>query len=268
MSKRDYYEILGVAKNSSDDEIKKSYRQLAMKFHPDRNSEAGAEDKFKEAKEAYECLADPEKRRIYDIHGHTDGSNNAQQWSHSAGQTAQFEEMFRTFFAQNAGFNEGFFGQQPRQQTIHIINISLVDAYIGKTVKIDATTTINIPKGVRSGTKFYADNKLYRIDVQQHHKFKRSNDDLLIDIEINAIEAILGVEALLDHLDNAKLQFTIPPGIQPGQIIKLSAKGMKNPETDRFGDILVRIAIGIPRTLSDSEKAALRTVSHRDSINI
>src|SRR3989442_9388676 len=71
MAKRDFYEILGVAKNASDDEIKKAYRKLAMKFHPDRNPDSkGSEDKFKEAKEAYEMLSDTQKREAYDRYGH------------------------------------------------------------------------------------------------------------------------------------------------------------------------------------------------------
>jgi len=280
MSKRDYYEILGLAKNSSEDEIKKSYRQLASKYHPDKISgndgspeKKQAEEKFKEVKEAYEALSDPEKRRQYDMHGHVDpnsfGNGSTQQWNHQAcNQPQQFEEMFKTFFSQSRGFNEGFFGQQPKQQTIHIVTISLADAYIGKTLKIDSNVTITIPKGARSGTKFFADNKLYRIDIQPHQTFKRSNDDLLIEVEINAVEAMLGVEAVLNHLDDAKLQFAIPPGIQPGQIIKLSSKGMKNPETDRSGDILVRITVTIPRALSDMQKTALKTLIHKESISI
>jgi DnaJ-class molecular chaperone len=87
-------------------------------------------------------------------------------------------------------------------------------------------------------------------------------------VSISSIEAILGVEAILDHLDGAKLQFTIPAGIQPGQIVKLAGKGMRNPEIDRDGDVLVRISINIPRNISDDEKNILKSLSHRESINI
>lgn len=171
------------------------------------------------------------------------------------------EEMIRSMFGES-------FGHQQQRQQVHIINISLADAYVGKSIKISATATLNIPKGARHGSKFFSEGKLYRLDIQPHFKFKRANDDLLVDIEINAIEAILGTDAILEHLDSATLQFTIPPGIQHGQIVKLSGKGMKNPETDRTGDMLVRVSVTIPRTLTDVEKAALKTVSHRSSINI
>jgi len=79
---------------------------------------------------------------------------------------------------------------------------------------------------------------------------------------------MLGVDAILDHLDGARLQFSIPAGIQPGQVVKLSGKGMKNPESDRFGDMLVRISVKIPQNIDEEAKAVLRNMSHRDSINI
>jgi len=271
MSKRDYYEILGLPKNASDEDIKKAYRTAAMKYHPDRNKEPGSEDKFKEAKEAYECLGDSEKRQQYDQHGHNDpfAHGRRQTWQFNAGDD-HINNVFNNIFG-NRGFrvHEGVFGQQqPHQQVIHIITISLADAYTGRTIKPDTKTVINIPKGVRSGTTFFAEGKLYRVDVQQHQKFMRSLDDLMIDIEITAIEAMLGVEVVLEHLDGSKLQFNVPISIQHGQIIKLNAKGMKNPETDRYGDMMVRISIVVPKDLSEEQKITLKTFSHRESINI
>ncbi len=276
MNKRDYYEILGLNRNSTDADIKKSYRQLAMKYHPDRNlgdDSSTAEEKFKEAKEAYEALSDPDRRRQYDAHGHADPShgNQTRQWAHSTtADTGQFDEMFKAFFSQSKGqFTEGIFTQKPKQTaSVQTITISLAEAYTGKTLKLDSGTIIIIPAGSRTGSKFYANNKLYRVDIQSHYKFKRSNDDLLVDVTIDAIEAILGVDAVLDHLDGAKLQFAIPAGIQPGQIVKLSNKGMRNPESDKCGDVLIRVSITIPKSLSDVQMAALKTLTHRESINI
>ena len=274
MSKRDYYEILGLAKNSSDDEIKKSYRQLASKYHPDKitgddNSpeKKQAEEKFKEVREAYETLSDVEKRNQYDMHGHNASAfNHGFQHPHQQ-HPAEFDDLLRSFFS-GGRFNDGMFGQPQKQQVIHVVNISLNDAYIGKTIKVDSTVTINIPKGARSGTKFFVDNKLYRIDILPHQKFKRANDDLLIDVDVSTIEAMLGVDVELAHLDGGKLQFKIPPGIQPNQIVKLASKGMKNPETDKQGDIMVRINITVPKLLTELEKVALRSISHRTTINV
>lgn len=270
MSKRDYYEILGVAKTASADEIKQSYRKLAMKYHPDRNQgDASAEEKFKEIQEAYSHLGDADKKRMYDAGGHNTQQRGpaGRQWTHTAGQHFDMEDFIRAFTG-GAGF--AFHEDVARQRTyqVQIVTINLRDAYVGRVVNISNTVTLNIPKGVRTGTRFYQDGKLYQIDVAPHPKFKRTEDDLLVELQINSIEAMLGVETYLDHLDGSKLQFSIPAGIQPGQVVKLSNKGMKNPETDRQGDILVRVNITTPKNLSEQEKNLLKTLQHRESINI
>lgn len=273
MSKRDYYEILGLAKNASEDDIKKSYKRLASKYHPDKYppgaEQQAAEEKFKEAKEAYETLSDTEKRRHYDSFGHDSGPQFTRRHttSNQSFDHREFEELFKHAFARGGfNFEEGLSGT-PKTPSFSI-NLSLEHAYTGKIVRVDQATTINIPRGVRSGTKMYVGGKIYRVDIQPHPKFKRNNDDLLINVEIGAIEAMLGVGAVLEHLDGVKLQFTIPPGIQHGQVVRLANKGMKNPEFDKDGDLLIRIFIKIPKGLSDTEKASLKTITHRETINI
>lgn len=280
MSQRDYYEILGLTKTASEDEIKKSYRKLAMKFHPDRNQgddSKVAEEKFKEAKEAYECLSDPDKRRQYDQFGHVDPNRQQRPqggphvWTFNDGAGGMPDDIaavFSQMFGQGHNPFGDIFGHRQQQQPIFQINISLEEAYTGKVVKVDNATTLTIPKGVRPGTKMYAGNKLFRVEIHPHHKFKRANDDLLVDIEISAIEAMLHVDAVLEHLDHAILQFTIPAGIQNGQIVRLAGKGMRNPENDRHGDMLVRINITIPRGITDEQAAALSIFNPRSLINI
>lgn len=265
MNKRDYYDVLGVPKTATEDDIKKSYRKLAMKYHPDRNQgDKASEEKFKEAKEAYEVLSDSQKRAAYD-NPHSGFERNTY--------TQHDAEVFKSMFEQafhNKGFNfdDIFAHSSASSKPTLSVNISLADAYTGKQIRVDSGTVLNIPKGIRSGTKLFVNNKLYRIDVAKHHKFQRANDDLLVDVEISAIEAILGANAVLEHLDSAMLQFSIPAGIQPGQIIRLAGKGLRNPEIDKIGDLMVRINIKIPKGLSETEIASLKSITHRDSINI
>jgi curved DNA-binding protein len=258
---KNYYSILGLERNASQDEIKTKYRQLAMKHHPDRNPDNAveSEEKFKEIKEAYEVLSNPDTRQEYDT-----GSTNhsSQQWAHRSNtNNKEFEDLFKNFFTKEDIF-------QQRKQTKHVLTISLADAYKGKVVRVDSKTIITIPAGARSGATYFVDNRLFQVDIQQHYKFKRSNDDLLVDVTIDAFEAMAGVEAILEHLDGVKLQFKIPQGIQPGQIIKLSGKGMKNPEMDRFGDVLVRVTITIPKVLTDEQKSIIEQLVQRKIITI
>jgi molecular chaperone DnaJ len=272
MSKRDYYDVLGVSKNASDEDIKKAYRKLAMKFHPDRNSDdPKSEEKFKEVKEAYELLSDPQKKAQYDTYGHNEPGHSG---FHQSGNVdpAAFQEIFNHIFGGNGGFKfqEHGFGTHTSSNApqTFTINIGLADAYTGKTVKVDKDTHLIVPQGVRPQARLFANGRMYKIDIQAHHKFKRANDDLLVDIEINAIEAMLGLTAIIEHLDNTKLQFSIPAGIQNGQIVKLSGKGMKNPELNKIGDLLIRIATTIPKNLSEAERSALKAMNHRETIDI
>jgi DnaJ-class molecular chaperone len=280
MSKRDYYDILGLAKNASEDDIKKAYRKLASKFHPDKYKEGTpeqvtAEASFKEAKEAYETLSDAQKKAQYDQFGHA--SDNAfahgtRTRGHGQSHTWTFEDIgdmqgvFEEIFKSNMG--RGFHRENVNRIKIVPINISLQDAYTGRAVKPDVTTTVVIPKGIRSGTKLHVNGTLYEINVRPDAKFKRALDDLMVEINITATEAMLGLEATLEHLDGNKLVFDIPAGIQPGQIVKLSKMGMKNPEVEVTGDLLVRISVSIPKNLSEAEKTVLAGLPHRDAITI
>jgi len=171
-----------------------------------------------------------------------------------------FEEIFRSNQARSFNRRTG--------PSVTTITISLKDAYTGRIIKHDSKTSINVPAGVRPDTKLYVDGQIFKINIQPDAKFKRAHDDLMTDVTITAVEAMLGINAVLEHLDGNKFQFTIPAGIQSGQIVKLSKTGMKNPETSATGDLLVRVSIQIPRNLTDQEKELVKGLAHRDSINI
>ena len=262
---RDYYEILEISKTATDDDIKKAYRKKASILHPDKGGDTA---KFQELQEAYAALSDPQKRESYNRHGHNAPQGHpGPQWNAGPGDAEAFKEMFANMFGQGHPFND-IFGQPQQRQQRHLINMQLEDAYKGKQLRLPGNVAINIPAGVRTGTKFIVNDAIYIVEVQPHAKFKRANDDLLIDVEISAIEAMLSVEALLDFLDGSKLQFTIPAGIQNGQVVRLGGKGMKNPENDRYGDLMIRISVTTPKSLTSEQIAFLKTMQHRESFTI
>lgn len=273
MAKKDYYTILGVAKNASADDIKQAYRRLAMKYHPDRNSDPGAADTFTQVKEAYEVLSDVKKRAAIDnaesLFRHN--SDTAGSWADV--DSGDFKDIFGDFMAaRHFKFSEDIFKEYGHRQrtadSVCVATISLASAYTGGVIEPAPGVKIVIPAGMRSGTKFYLNGTIYKVEVALDNKFKRSLDDLMTEVSLDAIEAILGVEALLTHLDNTTLKFSIPAGIQHGQIIKLSGKGMNAPDTNKIGDLLIRVNITIPRGLSAELHNILRAIPHRTLIDI
>lgn len=285
MATKDYYKILGVSKSATEDEIKLAYRRLASKHHPDKiNAPDGSPEKkeaervFKEVKEAYETLSDKSKRQAHDSGSdeifkdftkyHHGGSSKSSHWDwdFDPAASAEFKDIFKDLFEKQAYKNQsGPFANKTQQVILHI---TLEDAYRGTTLKTSSGATIKIPRGTYTGTKFTHNNIFYRIDIQPHMKFTRSEDDLVMDLEINAFEAILGADSYVNNLDGTTLQFNIPAGIQPGNILKLSGRGMPNPNTGKFGDMLIRIKVSIPKNLTTDEIAALDKLPHRRTIHI
>lgn len=161
MAKRDYYEVLGVAKNSSDAELKKAYRRLAMKHHPDRNpDDKGAEDKFKEAKEAYETLQDPQKRAAYDQFGHAGVDPSAGGFGGGGrGGSGNFSDIFDDVFGDIFGGARGASGHSQAYRGADLrydLDLSLEDAVQGATVKVRLPTKVKCKtcngSGARKGT--------------------------------------------------------------------------------------------------------------------
>lgn len=246
MPVKDYYSILGIARNSSPDDIKKAYRKLAMKYHPDRNrgeGAAAAEEKFKEVKEAYEMLSDPPKQ--------------SSQASKEDIFRESFSDLFKSMASKTA--NNGVYTY---------ITLSLEDAYKGRSLNLGNSMTLDIPAGVRSGTRFPYRGKVYVADILPHPKFKRSEDHLMVDISISSLDAILGISVNFTHLDASILNFNIPAGIQHGQVIRLAGKGMPNPEYDLVGDLMLRISIITPKDLTAEQLSVLKTISKRETINL
>lgn len=250
-----YYDVLGVKKDATAADIKKQYRKLAQKYHPDRNTDAGAKEKFQELNNAYQTLKDPGKKAEYDNPRQQQG--NFTYTTHSQGGQS-LHDILRQ--AMGGGFS------QRRQQQMAQVNISLEEAFSGTTRTLNGDM-FSIPAGVRSGNHLQVGEFIIVINVHRHNRFQRSQDDLLVAIEISAIEAMLGVECGITNIDGNKVKVQIPAGIQYGKLVRVPGKGMPNPELNRRGDLLIQVAMTIPDDLTDAEKASILNVKHRKTFD-
>jgi molecular chaperone DnaJ len=350
--KKDYYAVLGVARDASPDDIKKKYRQVALQYHPDRNpGNKEAEEKFKEAAEAYEVLRDPEKRRLYDLYGHEGVS--------STGFTGfrDFSDIFRTFsdiFEDVFGFGGfggggGPFGGGPQPQAgadlRYDLTLDFMDAALGTEVTVEVprvvvcrtcggggakpgtqkipcpqcagrgvvsrshgifqiTTTcprcqgmkyfvaetcpacdgqgrvrekkklkVRIPPGVEAGTHLVmageGNGGLYGgppgdlyivLDVRPHERFRREGYDLRLTVPVSFVQAALGTRVTIPTLEGRQ-ELAIPPGTQPGEVIRLKGEGVPYPRGGRRGDLLVEVQVTVPRSLSAKERRLLEELA-------
>lgn len=283
----DYYKVLGVEKNATQEEIKKAYRNLARKLHPDLNpNDQGAHKKFQQINEANEVLSDLEKRKKYDQYGkdwqHSEQFEQARQSQHRSqgfGRetfTGDFEEGdFSDFFTSLFG-NMGGGGSRQRQAKFRgedyraELQLNLTDVY--KTHQQVLTVNeknirITIPAGVENGQKIKItghggpginggpNGDLYiTFHIMNNTKFKRDGNDLHTSIDIDVYTAVLGGEITVDTLDG-KVKLKVKPETQNGTKIKLKGKGFPvyRSEGER-GDLIITFQIKIPVHLTQKQK--------------
>ncbi len=291
MKYQDYYQILGVPRDASDADIKKSYRKLARRYHPDVNQDTSAEDKFKEVNEAYEVLKDSEKRQAYDRfgsdwkHGHEFSGAGARAGGFQGGggfSSGDFSDFFESIFG--GGFQQQQ-GHQKGQQTLGKgenqelkLNISLEEACHGgaKTIQYPQKNSaghggvemkklkVNLPKGVNHGQKIRLSKQghassqggeagdLYlEMNILPHRYFKLDGNDVIFRLSLTPWEAALGTNLTVPTLDG-QVDLKIKPGMQSGQKMRLKGKGMLG---DIQGDQLVEILIQTPPADSYDAKA-------------
>lgn len=271
----DYYNILGVAKNATADEIKKAYRKLASQHHPDRG---GDTSKFQEIQAAYDTLSNPEKRQQYD-----NPQPNFGDFRQHGGMPPGFEDMVNQMFG--GGFGD-IFGRRPqpvRNRTLNLqTQITLEEAFNGKELIAnvslpsgrDQLLEVKIPPGVKDGTVLrlasMGDDSIgnmprgdihLTIQVLPHKIYHRSDHDLIRSIEINCLEAILGTSVIFDTLDGKTLELNVPPGTQPGQTMVVHGYGMPVLNVPNAnGRILLNINITVPKNLTDEQKELIKKV--------
>ena len=276
----DYYTTLGLKRGASDEEIKKAYRSMAMKHHPDRG---GDEKKFKEISQAYEFLSDPEKRRIIDM----GGDPNAQPGMGGYNQgpfefhfnTGNFEDIF-------GGFGFGGFGQRPMRKNkslVVTVEITLEDVLTGKDISAEIGVpggrrkmiTIHIPAGIESGQQIryegMGDNSIpdlrpgdlmVNVSVKPHHIFRREGSNIVVDQEISVWDALIGTSINIRTLDNKTLDINIPPGTQPETVLSCRGEGLPNARSRQRGNLFVRIKVNIPRSLTAEQQELIKKIQN------
>lgn len=287
MVNEDYYQILGISKTATADEIKKAYRKLALQYHPDRNKGKEAEGKFKEVTKAYEVLSDASKRQTYDQFGaaafeqggptgqgpfgaggpfggfggqqgpftytYTNGGG-AQGFDFGGGGFSDPFEIFEQFFG---GGNP--FGRTQRRTT-YSLTISFMEAVNGVTKRVDLagkTQTIKIPAGVDNGSRIRFGDYDVVIDITPEKRFRREGYDIVSEQEITFPQAAIGATIEVETVqDNVKIK--VPAGTQPETVIRLRGKGVKMIRGSGHGDHYVRIKVTIPKNLSARQKELLK----------
>lgn len=284
--KDDYYKLLGVSKDASGDEIKKAYRKLALKWHPDRNKSSEAEEKFKEINEAYEILSDSQKKQAYDQFGRAAFEPGAGPFGASGGQAHTYrqgpfsytyttsggrETPFGDFDFSFGGFSdpfeifEQFFGAaSPRgrraQKSTYRLSIDFMEAINGckKEVELNGgKRTIKIPAGINDGQRISFDDFILLIDVRPHEIFTREDNDILVTQKIDYSTAVLGGAIKVPTI-KGPVKLKIRPGTQSGTLIRLRGKGVTPiRRLGRAGDEYVRVEVDVPTKATQEQKKLL-----------
>lgn len=284
---KDFYAILGVDKDASAEQIKKAYRKLARKYHPDANpGDEAAEQRFKEITEANTVLSDPEQRQQYD-QLRAMGSGARFTGAGPGTQQGGFEDIFSGLFGQagggrQAGFGDifggfggggqGFGFQQRPTKGANIkgsVTISFADSIRGVTTSVStsygAAHEVRIPAGVKDGQTVRAKGKgqqgsggpgdlMVKVSVASHPVFERDDNNIRLKVPVSFDEAVLGTTIEVPTLDST-VKIGVPAGSSSGRVLRLRGRGVKT--SKQTGDLLVELVIEVPDELSDEAKAAV-----------
>jgi len=268
----DPYQILGVEKTATADEVKKAYRQLAKVHHPDTTK--GNEEKFKEIVSAYETLSDPNKKAQYDQRqSNPFGGGFGGDFSESMFEDLLKNQNFSGAFNQRYGYNT------QGRNTQGVLQITLVDAYYGVTRDIGIgmkTVKVSIPAGIRSGQKLKLKglgqrgqtedlngDLIMTIEVINDNNFFIDNQGLHTINNISLYDAILGGKGTLSCF-NKTITFTIPPGTAHGKVLRVKGKGFPiYKQEGKFTDLLISIMVDIPTDLDLEDKAMIQKIKNK-----
>jgi curved DNA-binding protein len=290
MSATDYYKVLGVDKKASDSEIKKAYRKMAMKYHPDHTKgDKAAEEKFKQISEAYAVLSDKEKRQQYDTYGSTDFHQRFSQ--EDIFRNFDFGDIFKEFgFGGGGGFGDGVrfsfgggspFGGRGRRQApakgsdlVYELPLTLAEVATGSTKTVSfqhqgrtENITVKIPKGMISGKRLRLAGKgepspfggppgdlFIKSRVLGDSVFSVDSHDLHVNRNLKLTDALLGTSISIPTIAGKELSLKIPPGTKHKTKMRLSGHGLPRMKDQGHGDLYVTIHVEMPKTLTDQQK--------------
>ncbi len=292
MQYKDYYKILGLQKNASAEEIKKKYRELAKKYHPDRNpNDILAEKRFKDLNEAHDILSDPTKRTQYDLMGKNWGSYRkfAEQAKDTYQQTQQdgfeFKDLFKSERMSDAFKNvvdlgkEAIFktktektgiAKKPKEKEIKT-TISLEEAYTGTTRVITVNKNrirLKLKEGIADGQKLKLGAKgekdedvVVVVEIDANKDFTREGDDLHTTSKVSLYDAMLGGKISVPTM-KGQILFPIAAETANRKVFRIKGKGMPiYNQTDKFGDLYIKIEVELPTNLSQKEKELFQELS-------
>lgn len=262
---KDYYSILGVKRDADEDEIKKAYRRLAAKHHPDRG---GSKEEFQRIEEAYRVLSDPQQRHKHDAGGNPFGAEfpggfpggSPFGFQFNFGGGSPFDDLFGGIFRGGAGAPGGPRGPGVFRTTVHV---TLEQVYTGGTQPLRFQTatgshnvSIDIPRGVGEGMQLRYENLIpdgpliVEFRTHQHLKFQRHGNDIHTNTRISVLELITGTNVEFTGLDGRTLSVAVPPGTQPTAALKISGAGLPQINTQHRGDAYLNLKPYTPENVS------------------
>lgn len=301
MKYKDYYGILGVERGASGEDIKKAYRKLARKYHPDVSKEANAEDKFKEVSEAYETLRDDEKRAAYEQLGRYQSGQEFRpppDWETRFGpggpEDIDLSDLFAHFGGAGGRSGGGRRFSMGGQDYEAAARISLEDAHRGTEFNLQLLTTevaedgmikrvpktvrVRVPKGATDGQRLRVPGKggpglnggptgdLYlNIQLEPHPLYKVAGHDLYLELPITPSEAVLGTQVEVPALEG-RIAVSIKPGAKAGQKLRIAGKGLPKPGAGQ-GDLYCVLSIVTPPSTDEREKELYRELATMSKFN-